>query len=1728
MPPESEWRQLVGQFQDLLSKHNTPKEPTSSLTPSHSLKPKRPVPATTPLLFSEHSPYLSKTSTSTHEPRSYSSERLTKSALIEKEAELDQLVAQFQQHTSPSSHYPNPDSNEPPTITSPASQTSSPLLTLDHLASDIPPDLTNWKEEYDALQVEHDQVVARLEEVSSVAEELESKVNHYQQNEQDHLQTVAQLKTQVGDLTSELDRIKGEVDVKGVALSSVNEVKHSLEQEILQLRSNNEDNLSKKDAEINQLLERINGYEALLQEEKGNNLHQQAEFERNIDYLKEQIVALKVELKSKNRECDKVSRLLTSEEQKLVLARRELADVKETLRKSNEVSGQDAAEKQAEINRLAGELSQSRQENVDTKFTFENQIADLTSQLQVERALVAEEQNKCGLLRLEIGDLQGIIDEKDQALSEKETEYKNKSGVFDGVINALKEEISKFKQRESELVAQNEELNNEIATIKSELNSVKLTSSSREAVLLKEKSDLEMIFSQKNTEIADLTSLIESLKSNHQQELNSLNESITPIKEENIALESRISELSKENVAKSQTLATAKATLSARVFELEQSNNELIYQVKQKDTDLSELTSRFTDTMEHLEEVELNSESLAVEKNRLESDLARVEEQLSQLYADFDKFEAEKTSENSELSNQVEKLKSELEALNNSFGIAEASAESLSEQLSNVTREYHEEMKAKNLKIKDLTDMSDELRREKVDLSTALEEKCQELDAERNEKEEQINSLQLEVEQKQSNLETVSDQLSHEISELKAVIEEKDLDLSELTSSLSMNENLVDELKMQISTLQAQLKSKSESFEEEVAAKAFEVQHLKGIVSELRESSHEISKDKDHLRTELCSKLDDANTEISLLKHKIDVFSSEKEDLELELQRLMEENQNNQYQNTLEIAAITDEKLNLIAELDDCKHKLQEILDSNTSKLTNCQSINEELSQAVEYYKQEVFNSQSVESELSARVSQLEQQLDDVMRRHQDEINQIKDQNLIRVNNLSDTLSQITSERDCLVTKLSASQEQISHLELDLSSIRNSYTECLSYLSSVLPLARNNLEAIEAAGVINIESQLEDCFNSVYNWVTESMDLLAEEASGLLDTSVQIRRDRQELIETREKCNAEISSLNCKILGLKSEIEQYERKTKSLQLKNSTLSEKIELIQININEDKELMNSTMNSQIKSLSDEVSLLKRQKDGLVKQVEILKSQKEEINHDKEQLMTRVEEQQAQVLDLESRHQDEITTKELEVSELNDKIALLEEEKQSIEYQSQQKIGQLNSKILELRQEVESGRSFSESQANSFKESIETYKKRIDDLVGEVTESQQLIKQLRDDNNQSNKQFKTEINQKNEEIRGLLHKLDCSDQSIRQLEMRLLESDSNSDTLSSLSGQYANLNERFAASTKQISQLESECQSYRNRIDELERINEELTSNLCTIPVESAASSTTEILKAELSDTRQSLERARDEIKVLKNQKNELYDQNLSLNQSISKLQTRDSAMCFNLESEVEELRSELNHLNQEKTNLLEKSQSLEQTMRVKEFEIEKLNNIVDEKDSELLSTVERCEYLEQSHSQFVNDTNCQVNQLEESHAFLTESLETDRSILIDDLNRQISELQDIQRLLVDELKEVKSKYSEKDLKIEELNGTIVALESKLNEFSLVSAENNVSGKAENQHSISTNMETFIQNLHKILTQTRDLVGSFVRSSSFEIIDINPQLETFLKELENIMTDLDQIRN
>ncbi|CAB4479966.1 unnamed protein product [Rhizophagus irregularis] len=795
---------------------------------------------------------------------------------------------------------------------------------------------------------------------------------------------------------------------------------------------------------------------------------------------------------------------------------------------------------------------------------------------------------------------------------------------------------------------------------------------------------------------------INSIRSQYETKIVSLQKQLDDIKPTNSSLNLKIEELNNEL-----------SNFHKKVENLESSNLELKRKLEDSSNNLNESIKKLDLYNQKIQELESDKSLLKENETKLSNEISQLCEKIETLT---------NTQINNEKNLRIE-FEQKITQLKNNSSAKKSSLEKTIEELNkeneNVRKELEQHHMALNTKIKEFEEEKDLITKQfdkklddaKIAKEKALNDAIAENEAldieawetERHQLEAQIKLLQQEIEQlKQENVPSSKPSspptgIIQERDALQIQVEEMRSALSSLTQNNNVDENQPDKAPIE-----------SDSVTEEI--------------HELKNELNTVRKQVDEQQT----KIQESEEQITTLKNNVSEKDEQLSTVRSQLDSTKE--------SIVKLEQTINEYRDKVSEIEKAKDNLQKNLDSIIIERDNLLKERDELKLThVEINKQ----NDSLKSDLTStrgKLTELENQIGELMK-ERDDLNSskkdlIKDLEIVQ-KKANDSRARMDDEMEALRNKLAATEKNYALLESDVSRLHVAKTDALEKLSDV----ESRLKSLTQR-----ERELQESFNEAKSTVQKrdnELDNLKKQQADDEEKrkqSLNLLKKTQQKINTLEKEKKDLSeeverlqdtartaeqSANKELTAKSTQISQLEALNEKLTAEKEGLFDQLQMKEAEFESSQSLMENSqhrsteLTHQLKeieekslALEEELTLLKRlykeksrenealtirveeldkgtteRVDSLRKQVETHKQVKEKAEFELREVKRTIDDRIQEMVNKLSVKDQEVKRLETKLEEKDNSIKLVKEENQSLKQQMldiEAKMNKLNAEV------------------------------------------------------------------------------------------------------------------------------------------------------------------------------------------------------------------------------------------------------------------------------------------------------------------------------------------------------------------------------------------------------------------------------------------------------------------
>ncbi|XP_035236080.1 centromere-associated protein E isoform X10 [Anguilla anguilla] len=1225
--------------------------------------------------------------------------------------------------------------------------------------------------------------------------------------------------------------------------------------------------------------------------------------------------------------------------------------------------------------------TQQKQEAVEMSTSLEKRVAELEKQLEVqEQELLKDPQEEeLGELSEKVASLEMQLQMKTQQKQEAvemSTSLEKRVAELEKQLEVQEQELLKDPQEEykkdlGDTIQLCEALVSEKANIAAERDLIKqeLSILKDENLLLRRDKDHLLKEIEEKREMQEFSSLEQESAKQYEIELLAEISSIKKVAEKSVAcvqkLEADMAAMStllkrKEEVIKElqningKDLVQENQQLRRSLADAEELSRETKKEwafLRSDNLSLKERDSSMSTDYEKMKnEVTALCSKLEVEKSRfkkmqvdLQKELQGAFEENTKLTTLLDGKVPKNLIDSIELERTVTGLKKELEMHQEQESFLQSKVEEL-EALKDLP------VQVESLK-KQICDLTEELcaaRAEKdclLSAQTSSDAEIGRLTAEVQQAQDQLAEAQAKL----SDAEIREDHLSQQHLDITQQAEELKAELKNLTEEKCQLLNTVEELNMKA--------ERSREHETSIEGKLLEQQLLvKDLENKLEETQESSTHAEEHFK-EISKQHQDQITQLS---EELQLVRSERDAVQSERTNTGHLSEEEQEKLPSQVTFLTEERDQLQEILEGMRQERNQLKRELQEKEEMVVQVQEELRQHLSSGRQAL--EETAQAELQQKIQQLTEELEGV-----------REERTKLQSDLQENMETATETKNLLQsTQEELKQQQQFNTDLKMqSSDIESHLEQIKQLSEELQLVCSERDALLSertnTGHLSEEEQEKLCLHVTS--LTEERDQLQEILEGVREERNQLKRELQEkeemMIENREELRAAedlMRSQQENIQHLETQVAQVEsvtavssvvcdrdqpntdnlqdQATETLNLLHSIQEELKQQQQLNVELKKQSseIESQLEQQITQLSEELQLVRSERDALQsertntghlseEEQEELRSQVTSLTEERDQLQEILEGvreernqlkrelQEKEVMSVEGQAELLSAQEELKLQQqLNSDLQAQISEKES----QLQQITQLSEELQLVRSERDALQSERTNTAHLSEEEQEKLCSQVTSLTEERDQLQEILEGVREERNQ----LKRDLQEKEESVDGQAELLGAQEELKVQQQL-------NSDLQAQISEKESRLEQQVAQVQEELRQqqhLNSEHQALREREQaELHQQIQQLTEEL-----EGVREERTKLQ----SDLQENTEMAKETQNLLHSIQEDLKQQqvlNADLKTQNSEIETRLELQIKQLNEELQLVRSERDALQSERTNTAHLSEEEQEKLR-----------------------------------------------------------------------------------------------------------------------------------------------------------------------------------------------------
>uniref|UniRef100_A0A336MUT9 CSON007269 protein n=1 Tax=Culicoides sonorensis TaxID=179676 RepID=A0A336MUT9_CULSO len=880
---------------------------------------------------------------------------------------------------------------------------------------------------------------------------------------------------------------------------------------------------------------------------------------------------------------------------------------------------------------------------------LDRKISDLETQIKQLNELAMEKDAKIIILSEESKKLKHELKETTTAYENLKSKDENNTillaenkMVIHSELEAKENEMKSVKAKLEQLEADFKEADTKNKTLTDQVNSLKKQLLESKTV---NQASKEMHSSQMSQMEAALTS---SRNEKHELELKlvDIEKQSNDFKTENVTLSASLTKTKEEKVKIEEQLNTIKGQITTLQDELKAAlaKNDLFVS-KISEIYLQSCKEKFDGNPEsvkkihdHLNELNVKIETLSQEKLTLETDKAKIEQRLTQLFEEKQKVNANLK----EIQEESQKKDKEIENLK----LQANSAVSNEDKFKNLQESYESK----------LTDLESKLNQKEIDLQI-LTENLNQTQSELNSKENEIKSLHIKVQEleigcrkSQEKLVTELEPINNELARLRQELVEKCLEIERITQEKVEISKENDMKSEKITSIETELKNVAQEKERisiELEKTMENLRTLESKIAELTETNENLNKELQDQRHEK----QDHSSEITTLKNKVDLLRKEKNDLEKTLEREIREK-----------SELKTQVVNILKEITRLEEQLNEVKTSHSQ----IQSEKEQLEQKFEEFNEkslkEIENTKKLREELQ-NVNIERAELEAKLKGELEKVTTEKAELEIRLRDLQERVNQAESNlegQSSYEIEIHEKNTKLKEFEEQNANIKSQLTQCLEENAKLLDekeLLEHKVRSLqddvevkekEKLTVLDTNQCLVDSLNQQKSQVsvvkdqitaleeqksalTETCDSLMEKVDALKKENISLRSEREQFQQRLEEIQGQLEEANNKHSIRENKIRMLTDENKNIKADHDGNVSKLEELEMNLRK-FESENTELRKNVHELKSELEEYQNQ-NGIVEEIQVFKQEIEQLKQENSKLSTEISNQS------DSQDQDQI---------------------------------------------------------------------------------------------------------------------------------------------------------------------------------------------------------------------------------------------------------------------------------------------------------------------------------------------------------------------------------------------------------------------------------------------------------------------------------------------------------
>ncbi|XP_069038372.1 centromere-associated protein E isoform X2 [Lepisosteus oculatus] len=1301
-------------------------------------------------------------------------------------------------------------------------------------------------------------------------------------------------------------------------------------------------------------------------------------------------------------------------------------------------------------------LESVRAEKSQLKADLEEKMVETQEELRQQQQLISDLKTQRGeretQLEQQINDLSGelklVSSDRDSLLSERRDS-----------AHRPEEKLEEMRSHITSLTQEREQLQEILESVRAEKSQLK-------AELEEKMVETQEELRQQQQLISDLKTQSGERETQLEDQVNELSEKLKLVSCERDSLLSERRDSGHRPEEELEELRTHITSLTQEREQLQEILESVRAEKSQLKIDLEENVEMMIETQEELREAQ---EKIGLQKQMVED----LRMQLTQNESQMGKSGGENISSDmtalqdkvNELSEQLQLVSSERDSLllekRDSTQRTEADLQELRTHITSLTQEREQ-----------LQEILESVRAEKSQLQAELEEKMVETQEELRQQQQLISDLKTQRGERETQLEQQINDLSEE---LKLVSSERDSLLSERRDSAHRPEEELEELRTHITSLtqereqlqeilesvraeKSQLKAElEENVEMNVEAQSAlhcaqeEIRQQQELISDLKTQSAESESDLEH-------KMRDVNEQLRLVSSERDSLLSERRDSAHRPEEELEELRTH-------IASLTQEK-----------EQLQETLESVRAEKSQLQA---ELENVEAVKNQEELRQQQLMTDLKTESAEREAQLEQQLRDLNEQLRLVSSERDSLLSERRDSahrpeaeleemrshITSLTQEREQLQETLESVRAEKSRLQAELEENVEMAVESQAELQKQQQLMAD-FRSQSAEQLTQLEQQLKE-LNERLKLVTSERDAFLSERTDSAQMSAveveELRRHIASLAEERDQLQEILESVRAEKQQLKADLEENVEMSVETQEELRQQQQLMTDLKIQTAEKE----AWLQQQITELSEKLKLVSSERDSLPSErrdsghrpeaeLEEMRSHIASLTQEREQLQEILESVRAEKSQLKAELEEKMVETQEELRQQQQLISDLKTQREERETQLEQQVNELSEQLKLVSSESETLLSEKRDSTRRTEAELEELRTHITSLTQEREQLQETLESVRAEKSQLQAELEEKINKLNEELKLM---------------------SSQHDTL-------------LSESRNSTRRTGAELEELRTHITSLTQEREQLQETLESVRAEKSQ------LKADLEEnisvaveTQAELCRAQDELRTQQ--------------ELISDLKTQRTKRETQLDLKVNELSEQLQLVNSERDSLLlEKRDSTQRT----ESDLQELR-------THITSLTQEREQLQET-LESVRAEKSQLNSLEDA----VSKLQIELHQVQGELNKKEQEAEELKGLVADKEVQLNSMQESLSAKVSVFQQLVQGQERALEERdrSLAELQGKVAALAQERQQLQGSLEHLREQLESQTEKHQALIAEFELQSQASVSEDQRQSQR-LKESE-----------